>query len=215
MVRELNHLQLKNPADRRPGPVPVDGAPIDLDEVQRAARQTAARYTPGDVLALAQGLFSSDVTQVRLLAVLLCGEVGARDDRARQFLRLQVSLDPDPLVREALAHAFDMICAHTGYERALADIADWLADPNPHVRFAAVEGLRCWVDRPYFADSPEEAVAMLTWLDGDDSPLVRRSAGLALGEIAARHPQLFPPEALAGLTWPLQMPLTLDPMRGD
>lgn len=174
-----------------PSKFPPSPIVIDLADIHRAARQTIGRYSPADVMALAQGMYASEMIQVRMLAALLCGELAADLPEAHNFLRQIVSRDPDWRVQEALAKAFDITCGRLGYREALPDIAAWLADPRSAVRRAACEGLRVWTDRPYFRDHPQEAIHLLSPMGEDDSGLVRRSAALALNEVLARNPALM------------------------
>jgi len=79
-------------------------------------------------------------------------------------------------------------------ERTLAQVADWLSDPNPHVRRLCSEGTRPklpWGKRlPAIVANPQPTLSLLSALKNDESLYVRRSVANHLGDIAKDHPEL-------------------------
>jgi len=117
-------------------------------DIQKAADEVLAEFPAGESFRLAQGLFSSEIHQVRALATFILGSLSARSAESLAFLKQRVSRDDDWRVQEILAKAFDRYCSDIGYEQALPVIREWLADPSPNVRRAVTEGLRIWTGRP-------------------------------------------------------------------
>jgi 3-methyladenine DNA glycosylase AlkC len=78
-------------------------------------------------------------------------------------------------------------------ERTLAQLMDWISDPNPHVRRLCSEGTRSrlpWGVRiPAFITNPEPVLLILEALKCDESLYVRRSVANHLGDIAKDHPE--------------------------
>lgn len=76
-------------------------------------------------------------------------------------------------------------------ERALAQIAAWVDDPDPHVRRLVSEGTRPrlpWGERlPAFVADPSHTLPLLDRLRDDPSEYVRRSVANHLGDIAKDH----------------------------
>lgn len=79
-------------------------------------------------------------------------------------------------------------------ERTLAQVAQWLSDPNPHVRRLCSEGTRPklpWGKRiPSFVVDPQPTLPILEFLKNDESLYVRRSVANHLGDIAKDHPEI-------------------------
>lgn len=77
-------------------------------------------------------------------------------------------------------------------QRTLSRIAEWLDDPNPHVRRLCSEGTRPrlpWGIRiPAFVADPQPTLHVLEALKDDASLYVRRSVANHLGDIAKDHP---------------------------
>lgn len=79
-------------------------------------------------------------------------------------------------------------------ERTLAQVNEWLSDPNPHVRRLCSEGTRPklpWGKRiQSFIANPEPTLPILEFLKNDESLYVRRSVANHLGDIAKDHPEI-------------------------
>ncbi|MCC6802374.1 MAG: DNA alkylation repair protein [Anaerolineae bacterium] len=159
-------------------------------DILRTAEELAASESAADRQRLAEALYVSPVTQGRMLAIYLYGDLAPQSEMALLFLRTVVSRDPNWRAQEILAQAFDRFCAATGYERALPTIIDWLSDESPNVRRAVTEGLRIWTSRPYFKDHPGDAIALLSQHRADPSEYLRKSVGNALRDISRKHPDL-------------------------
>ncbi len=76
----------------------------------------------------------------------------------------------------------------------LATLAEWVTDPDPHVRRLVSEGSRPrlpWAMRlPAFQRDPAPVLPLLARLRDDPELYVRRSVANHLGDIAKDHPQL-------------------------
>lgn len=162
----------------------------EFTPIRKAAGELAAARPHQECLEIAMEWYQQEPQQLRQLAVFLMGELAAEYPAVLDYLREQVSLDPNWKVQDALATAFDRFCKQTGYEAALPEIRQWLNHPRATVRRAAVEGLRVWTSRPYWKQQPQLAVEMLSALRQDESDRVRRSVGSALRDISRKHPQL-------------------------
>ena len=134
--------------------------------------------------------YKSDIYQVRMYAVFLCGYLSEQKD-ILVFMRDEVPKDDNWRVQEVLAKAFDEFCHKTGYEKALPIIDEWLDNHNPNTRRAVTEGLRIWTSRPYFKDNPNEAIRRIAALKEDTSEYVRKSVGNALRDISKKFPELI------------------------
>ncbi len=79
-------------------------------------------------------------------------------------------------------------------ERALAFLARWARDPNPHVRRLVSEGTRPrlpWASRVRFVDEePARFVALLETLKDDPNTMVRRSVANHLNDLTKSQPDL-------------------------
>lgn len=79
-------------------------------------------------------------------------------------------------------------------ERTLARLAEWVADPDPHVRRLVSEGTRPrlpWGRRlNAFVKDPQPGLALLERLKDDPSPYVRRSVANHLNDICKDHPDV-------------------------
>lgn len=79
-------------------------------------------------------------------------------------------------------------------DRALAEIAGWVRDPNHHVRRLASEGTRPrlpWAMRlPKLVKEPQPILPILVALLDDPEDYVRRSVANSLNDIAKDHPAL-------------------------
>lgn len=157
--------------------------------IREAARELVSARPHQECLELAMEWYQQEPYQLRQLAVYVMGELAAQYPSVLDYLREQVSLDPNWKVQDDLARAFDRYCKLTGYEKALPEIQRWMSHPRATVRRAAAEGLRVWTSRPYFKQNPQLAVEMLAALREDESDRVRRSAGSALGDIGRKHPE--------------------------
>jgi 3-methyladenine DNA glycosylase AlkC len=158
--------------------------PAALDEALSLAREAGARWEPGD---------SSDPTRGFAAWPLLelVGLYGLDDD-ARCFDQALATLRAlTPLfsaefaVRPFLAH---------DPARALATLATFTRDPDPHVRRLVSEGTRPrlpWGARlGAFIDEPTLTLPLLDALVGDDSEYVRRSVANHLNDVGKDHPEL-------------------------
>lgn len=158
-------------------------------DILRASNELMAAKSPDECLHLAHALFASPAHQARMLATYLFGRLAATHEACLQFMKTDISQDPNWRVQEILAQAFDQYCQDIGYERAIPTIEDWLSNPHPNVRRAVTEGLRIWTSRPYFREHPDRAIAFLSPLRGDESEYVRKSVGNALRDISKQHPE--------------------------
>lgn len=156
--------------------------------LRRQAHSMVAAPTP-ELYALASDWYSHTAWEVRMVAVLGLGGLAAHDPRALSFLYNCCGQDPDWRVNEGLAMAFDDYCAAVGYDAALPVIEAWLCAEHPNLRRAVSEGLRPWTarKRPYFAEHPDRAVALLGLLKDDESRYVQESTGNALRDISRKH----------------------------
>ena len=79
-------------------------------------------------------------------------------------------------------------------DRTLARLAEWLSDPDPHVRRLCSEGTRPrlpWARRiPAFVADPRPVLPLLEALKDDPVLYVRRSVANHIGDIAKDHPAL-------------------------
>jgi HEAT repeat protein len=160
-------------------------------DIQKAADEVFTGHTAKESLQLAKQLLNSEIYQTRTLATFILGRLAAKSKESVTILKKRVSQDKDWRVQEILAKAFDRFCADTGYEDALPNIKEWLADLNPNVRRAVTEGLRIWTGRPYFREHPEVAIQFLSLLKQDESEYVRKSVGNALRDISKKHKDLI------------------------
>ena len=99
---------------------------------------------PPDAFDLAVHWSGHPAWEVRFFAVVVLGNLAAREPRALAHLYDACGQDESWQVNEALAMAFDDYCAASGYERALPELRRWLAAPSPNLRRAVLEGLSPW-----------------------------------------------------------------------
>lgn len=142
---------------------------------------------------LAHLAYGSNVYQVRMYAVFLFGHLSDREE-ILTFMRDEVSKDENWRIQEVLAKAFDEFCKKVGYEQALLTIDEWLKNGNANAKRAVTEGLRIWTNRPYFKDSPDEAIRRLASLKEDESEYLRKSVGNAIKDISKKFPNLVKTE---------------------
>lgn len=143
---------------------------------------------------VAKQLLKEDSYQGRMLAVQLFGRLASTAIEALEVLETEVAADSNWRVQEMLAKAFDQYCRDIGYGRSLPKIKMWLADPNPNVRRAVIEGLRIWTDRPYFKEHPDVAITLIRQHRGDENEYLRKSVGNSLRDIKKRFPELIEAE---------------------
>ncbi len=136
---------------------------------------------------IAVKLLEDDSYQVRMLATFLLGQLSTENSQALKILETVVAKDGNWRVQEMLAKAFDYYCEKVGYEKSLPKIREWLANPNPNVKRAVIEGLRIWTSRPYFRDNPTIAIQLISEHKSDDSEYLRKSVGNALRDIGKKH----------------------------
>ncbi len=136
---------------------------------------------------IAVKLLEDDSYQVRMLATFLLGQLSTENSQALKILETVVAKDGNWRVQEMLAKAFDYYCEKVGYEKSLPKIREWLANPNPKVKRAVIEGLRIWTSRPYFRDNPTIAIQFISEHKSDDSEYLRKSVGNALRDIGKKH----------------------------
>ena len=148
---------------------------------------------PPDAFELAVGWSRHPAWEARFFAVVVLGNLAARDPRALAHLYDGCGQDEAWQVSEALAMAFDDYCAATGYERALPELRRWLAAPSLNLRRAVSEGLRPWTaaKRAPFARDPRLAIDLLGTLKDDPSRYVQESVGNALRDIGRKEPELI------------------------
>ena len=144
--------------------------------------------------------YESKVYQVRMYGVFLFGYL-SNDSAILTFMRDEVSKDDNWRVQEVLAKAFDEYCKNKGYENSIPVVDEWLSSDNPNTRRAVTEGLRIWTSRPYFKESPQEAIKRIAPLKEDTSEYVRKSVGNALRNISRKFPELISEELK---TWNLE-----------
>ena len=142
---------------------------------------------------LAYLAYGSKLYQVRMYAVFLFGHLSDSEE-ILAFMRDEVSKDENWRVQEVLAKAFDEFCKKVGYEQALLTIDEWLKNGNTNAKRAVTEGLRIWTNRPYFKDSPDEAIRRLASLKEDESEYLRKSVGNAIKDISKKFPNLVKTE---------------------
>lgn len=159
-------------------------------DIQNTADEVVIGHTAKKSLEIAEQLFTSEIYQARCLATFIFGRLAVDSNESLVYLKQRVSRDSDWRVQEILAKAFDRYCSDTGYQEALSEIKEWLADSFPNVRRAVTEGLRIWTGRPYFRDHPEIAIQLLSQLRNDESEYVRKSVGNAMRDISKKHPKL-------------------------
>ncbi|WP_026995391.1 DNA alkylation repair protein [Flectobacillus major] len=136
---------------------------------------------------LAITFLSDNTYQVRMLATYLLGQISTDNPEALILLETKVADDKDWHVQEMLAKAFDYYCNTIGYEKSLTTIEKWLADTNPNVKRAVIEGLRIWTSRPYFKENPTTAIQLISNHKSDNSEYLRKSVGNALRDIGKKH----------------------------
>lgn len=147
-----------------------------------------------ECLVIAKELYRNDIYQVRALGVFILGYIASEEPAALQYLKTKVSHDPSWQVQEILAKAFDNFCNNIGYEKALPNIKEWLADENHNVCRAVTEGLRIWTSRPYFKSNPLAAIKLISQHKAHKSEYLRRSVGNSLRDISKRHKELVEKE---------------------
>jgi hypothetical protein len=158
--------------------------------LRELSKDVFQRNTADECFDIARKLFLNSEYHPRALATYILGHIASKHSKSLDFLRSKVSLDIDWRVQEIFAQSFDCFCSTRGYEKSLSIISDWLSDANPNVRRAVTEGLRIWTGRPYFDQNPDVAIQMLSTLNADDSPYVRKSVGNALKDISKKYNEL-------------------------
>lgn len=141
-----------------------------------------------DHFALSIHFLDDESYQVRMLATYMLGQLSNTHPEALKLLETCVAEDPNWRVQEILAKAFDHYCSIRGYEQSLSQIKIWLADPNPNVKRAVIEGLRIWTGRPFFKVHPRVAIHLISAHRSADSEYLRKSIGNALRDIGKKHP---------------------------
>jgi len=139
--------------------------------------------------------------QGRMLGTYILGVLSTDNPDALTILKTQVSQDQNWRVQEMLAKAFDHYCKTIGYEKSLTVIELWLADKNPNVKRAVIEGLRIWTGRPFFKTNPALAIKLISQHKADSSEYLRKSVGNALRDIGKKHSDLIETEIS---TWDLE-----------
>lgn len=154
-----------------------------------------------DHFALSVKFLDDESYQVRMLATYMLGQLSTIHPEALKFLEIRVAEDPNWRVQEMLAKAFDHYSNIRGYEQSLPKINLWLADPDPNVKRAVIEGLRIWTGRPYFIEYPKLAIHLISAHRSEDSEYLRKSVGNALRDIGKKHPSELSEELS---TWNLE-----------
>ncbi|WP_430602304.1 hypothetical protein IGJ02_002629 [Enterococcus sp. DIV0724b] len=157
--------------------------------MEHLADSLEKKLTEKELEDLAFMLYSSEIYQIRMVAVFLFGKLAPKRNAVLDFLKNNVSKDDNWRVQEILGMAFDHFCKEIGYEEALVTIKEWLNSENSNTRRAVSEGLRIWTNRPYFKDNPDRAIHLLATLRNDDSEYVRKSCGNALRDISKKYPE--------------------------
>ncbi|WP_038009100.1 DNA alkylation repair protein [Terrimonas ferruginea] len=161
-----------------------------------AAGDTILADEAVDPLSFANTCLKDDSYQVRMLATYLLGHLSVDHPKALKTLETKVAADENWRVQEMLAKAFDYYCQSNDYEQSLPTIKKWLADKNPNIRRAVVEGLRIWTGRPFFKDNPAIAIQLIASLrsKAGESEYLLRSVANALRDIRKKHASLVDQE---------------------
>jgi hypothetical protein len=101
----------------------------------------------------------------------MLGMLSTSDSKALKILETQVSQDQNWRVQEMLAQAFDHYCETVGYEKAVPVIEVWLADNNPNLKRAVIEGLCIWTGRPFFKTNPALAIRLISQHKADPASI--------------------------------------------
>lgn len=169
-----------------------------LDQLKKTVHGFKHIIAAGDTLLadkrlqpyeLAKDFITDDSYQVRMLGTYLVGQLSNTYPDALLLLKTKVATDDNWRVQEMLAKAFDHYCSINGYEQSLPLIKEWLADKNPNVKRAVIEGLRIWTSRSYFKEHPIVAIRLISEHKADTSEYVRKSTGNALRDISRKYPQ--------------------------
>lgn len=148
-------------------------------------------YSNEQCLKLAIELFRNEAYQVRMLATIIFGRLGAENNDTLCFLKEQVSKDKNWRVQEMLAKAFDEVCKCRGYEASLPLVEEWMNNNNPNIIRAVTEGLRIWTSRPFFKENPSVAINLISKHKANESEYLRKSVGNALKDISKKHAELI------------------------
>lgn len=141
-----------------------------------------------DHWALSINFLDDESYQVRMLATYMLGQLSTIHPEALKLLETRIAEDSNWRVQEMLAKAFDHYCSIRGYEQSLHQIKIWLAELNPNVKRAVIEGLRIWTGRPFFKEHPKVAIHLISAHKSEDSEYLRKSVGNALRDIGKKHP---------------------------
>lgn len=144
-----------------------------------------------DHFVIANGLITDPSYQGRMLGTFMLGVLSVKNEQALEILKNVVSADQNWRVQEMLAKAFDEFAGKTGYEKALPEIKGWLADSNPNVNRAVIEGLRIWTSRTFFRENPIIAISLIGQHKFSESEYLRKSVGNALRDIGRKFPELI------------------------
>ncbi len=131
-------------------------------DIQKAASEVIDNNNFEKTIQIAEELYTSDIHQIRCLAVFIFGYLAKDSSEILNILKTSVSKDTDWRVQEILAKAFDMYCSDIGYKTALPVIQEWLSESNTNVRRSVTEGLRIWTSRPFFNENPDIAIQLLS-----------------------------------------------------
>lgn len=158
--------------------------PAQLDEALSLVEEAGKHWEPGDASDPTRGFAAWPLLE-------LVGLFGLDDD-ARCFDRALATL-------RALTPLFSAEFAVRPFlardpVRALATLAEWTRDPDPHVRRLVSEGTRPrlpWGARlGVFVDDPRLTLPLLEALVDDDSDYVRRSVANHVNDVAKDHPDV-------------------------
>ena len=136
-------------------------------------------YSNEQCLKLAIELFRNEAYQVRMLATMIFGRLGAENN------------DENWRVQEMLAKAFDEVCKCRGYKASLPLVEEWMNNNNPNIIRAVTEGLRIWTSRPFFKENPSVAINLISKHKANESEYLRKSVGNALKDISKKHAELI------------------------
>lgn len=157
----------------------------------RLAERVAEADEPRELL---HRLAASEEARLRFhVPGVLARHYAEQPDAALQELR-SLAEDEDLLVAEAVQAFGVRPQAEALGPEVVRLLQDWVADPSPFVRRAAIEAVRprgVWVKHlSWSVDAPAYLGPLLEQLRGDSSRFVANAVGNALNDIAKKKPEL-------------------------